>query len=55
MIKHAALALVLACGGALLGLAPGATLAQPVAAGAPAEYRLGSGDVVRITVYRTPT
>lgn len=55
MIKNAALALVLACGGALLGLAPGASLAQPVAAGAPAaEYRLGSGDVVRITVYQNP-
>ena len=27
---------------------------QPVAAGATAEYRLGAGDVVRITVYQNP-
>lgn len=45
----AALALVLA-----LGISAPPAQAQSVAAGAAAEYRLGAGDVVRITVYQNP-
>ena len=49
MIKHLAAAFTL--GAALVGLAPQA-LAQPAAAAAAAEYRLGAGDIIRITVYQ---
>ena len=37
-----------------LGFSAVPVLAQSVAAGAAAEYRLGAGDVVRITVYQNP-
>jgi polysaccharide export outer membrane protein len=38
----------------VLGLAASPANAQPTAGGVAAEYRLGSGDVVRITVYQNP-
>ena len=37
-----------------LGLAASSAKAQSAAAGVASEYRLGSGDVVRITVYQNP-
>ena len=38
----------------LTGLAPMPALAQTAPAGAASEYRLGSGDVLRINVYQNP-
>ncbi len=46
-------AALVAAGSLVMGLAPVAVQAQP-AANAAAEYRLGSGDVVRISVYQNP-
>jgi polysaccharide biosynthesis/export protein len=39
---------------AMAGLAAGSAMAQPVAANAAAEYRLGAGDVVRVSVFQNP-
>jgi polysaccharide export outer membrane protein len=51
-----AAALSLALSTALLAGIPGTSHAQQAAAGAaaPAEYRLGAGDVVRVSVYQNP-
>jgi polysaccharide export outer membrane protein len=38
----------------VLTIVPAAAQTAPAAAAAPAEYRLGSGDVVRISVYQNP-
>lgn len=46
---------VAALAAALLGIGPGGAFAQPTtAAASAAEYRLGSGDVVRINVFQNP-
>ncbi len=48
-------ALLAWCGSVLAaGLLGGAALAQGAGTAAPAEYRLGAGDLVRITVYQNP-